>query len=106
MHDDAVLYYNLDKQGESIDGYNSDYQYFLTEPADKEEVLSQRHITAGFSILLPVTKSTDELDKILNEGYWEAFDNGELDEDGAPSDDKYFIDEQDRFERIGKYLEI
>ena len=23
-----------------------------------------------------------------------------------PDDDKYYIDEQDRFERIGKYLEI
>ena len=106
LHDDDVLYYNLDKQGESLDGYNSDYQYFLTEPADKEEVLSQRHIPESFSIILPATKNTDGLNKILNEGYWEAFDNNELDENGVPGEDKYFIDEQDRFERIGKYLEI
>lgn len=106
LHDGDVLYYNLDKQGESLDGYNSDYQYFLTEPADKEEVLSQRHIPESFSLILPVTKNTDDLNQILNEGYWEAFDNDELDEDGVPGDDKYFIDEQDRFERIGKYLEI
>jgi hypothetical protein len=106
LHDDDVLYYNLDNQGESVDGYNSDYQYFLTEPADKEEVLSQRHTPQSFSSILPPTKSIDSLNKILNEGYWGALDNNELDEDGVPSDDKYFIDEQDRFERIGKYLEI
>jgi hypothetical protein len=106
LHDDDVLYYNLDKQGESLDGYNSNYQYFLTEPADKEEVLSQRHTPESFSNILPATKNTAALNEILNEGYWEAFDNDELDEDGVPNDDKYFIDEQDRFERAGKYLEI
>ncbi|MCF1716848.1 hypothetical protein L0U88_19555 [Flavihumibacter sp. RY-1] len=106
FHDDDVLYYNLDNGGESIDGYNSNYQYFLTEPADKEEVLSQRHTPESFSNILPVAKKVDVLNNILNEGYWHAYDNGDLDEDGVPSDDKYFIDEQERFERVGKYLEI
>lgn len=106
LHDDDVLYYNLDKDGESLDGYNSDYQYFLTEPADKEEVLSQRHSPESFSNILPVIKNVEGLNRILNEGYWSAFDNGDLDKEGVPADDKYFIDEQDRFERVGKYLEI
>ena len=63
-------------------------------------------LTNTLSKQLPATKGPDGLNKILNEGYWEAFDNNELDENGVPDDDKYYIDEQDRFERIGKYLEI
>jgi hypothetical protein len=106
LHDDDVLYYNLDKDGESLDGYNSDYQYFLTEPADKEEVLSQRHTPEIFSNILPPTKNVEDLNKILSEGYWSAFDNDDLDVNGVPDDDKYFVDEQDRFERVGRYLEI
>ncbi len=106
FHDDDVLYYNLDKDGQSLDGYNSNYQYFFTEPADKEEILSQRHTPETFSSVLPATKNVEGLNKILNEGYWSAFDNDSLDEDGVPVDDKYFIDEQDRFEKVGKYLEI
>jgi len=42
FHDGDVLYYNLDNRGNSLDGYNSDYQYFLSQPADKEEVLEQK----------------------------------------------------------------
>ena len=106
FHDDDVLYYNLDKDGQSLDGYNSNFQYFFTEPADKEEILSQRHTPETFSSILPTTKNVEGLNKILNEGYWSAFDNDDLDEDGVPIDDKYFLDEQDRFERVGKYLEI
>ena len=106
LHDDDVLLYNLDKEGNSLDGYNSDYQYFLTEPANREEVISQRHIPEVFADLLSGTKTTEQLNAILNEGYWTAFDNNDLDEDGVPDDDKYFIDEQERFERVGKYLEI
>ena len=106
LHDGDILLFNLDKEGNSIDGYNSNYQYFLTEPADKEEVISQRHLPDAFVELLPPTKTSEQLNSILNEGYWIAFDNNHLDEDGVPNDDKYFIDEQDRLERVGKYLEI
>jgi hypothetical protein len=104
LHDDDILLYNLDTEGNSIDGYNSNYQYFLTGPADREEIISQRHLPEVFAALLP--ERTEQLNSILNEGYWNAFDNNDLDEDGVPNDDKYFIDEQDRFERIGKLLEI
>jgi hypothetical protein len=106
LHDGDFLYYNLHKAGESLDGYNSDYQYFLTEPADRNEVLTQRHTPESFASILPAAKKVEGLNEILNEGYWAAFDNGDLDDEGVPNDDKYFIDEEDRFVRIGKYLEI
>jgi hypothetical protein len=106
LHDDDVLFYNLDKQGESIDGYNSNCQYFLTEKIVRAEILAQRHTPQAFQFIMPVTKNIDGLNEILNEGYWSAFDNGDLDEDGVPNDDKYFIDEEERFVRVGKYLEI
>jgi hypothetical protein len=86
--------------------YNSDYQYYLTEPAEKDEVISQRHIPETFADILPELTTSDELNSILNEGYWNVFDNNDLDEDGVTNDGKYFIDEQDRLERIGKLLEI
>ncbi len=106
FHDDDVLLYNLEKDGESLDGYNSDYQYFLTEPADKEEILSQRHTPEAFEALIPLDKNIGTLNAILNEGYWDAFDNNDLDEEGIPNDEKYYIDEQERFVRVGKYIEI
>lgn len=107
LHDDDVLYYNFEKQGQSLDGYSSDFQYFETRPIDKDELISQRHTPEFFSGVLPATKNTDSLNSILNEGMWDAFDKNDLDEDGVPNDDdKYFVDELDRFERIGRYLEI
>jgi hypothetical protein len=106
LHDEDVLYYNLDNKGNSLDGYNSNYQYFLDEPATRQEIISQRQDTKQFSVVLPAGKDINLLNSILCEGYWNAFDNNDLDEDGVPNDDKYFIDELDRFERVGKYLEI
>ncbi|TCC91551.1 hypothetical protein EZ428_07240 [Pedobacter frigiditerrae] len=106
FHDDDALIYNLENMGNSIDGYNSNYQYFLNQPASRQEIISQRHEPKSFSSILPYGKNSDSLDSILNEGYWDAFDNNDLDEEGVPNDDKYFIDELDRFERVGKYLEI
>ena len=107
LHDSDVLYYNLANRGQSLDGYNSDCQYFLSEPADKAETLDQRHEPSTFEPLLRRGKTAKGLNAILNEGYWAAFDNGDLDEDGVPiEDDKYMIDEHERFGKLGKYLEI
>jgi hypothetical protein len=106
LHDDDVLYYNLDKKGESLDGYNSNFQYFLTEPARTADILSQRHAPQRFLDILPVPKKAEALNEILNEGYWNAFDCGDLDEEGVPNEDNYFVDEEDRFLRVGKFLEI
>jgi hypothetical protein len=56
--------------------------------------------------VLPPGKNVHELNRILNEGYWDAFDNNDLDEEGMPNSEKYDVDEEERFIRIGKYLEI
>ncbi len=106
LHDGGVLFYNLEQNGKPIDGYSSDLQFFLDEPMSKKEVIEQRHAPKPFAEFLPVSKTTEQLNALLNEGYWAAFDNNDLDEDGCPNDDKYFIDEEDRLKRIGKYLEI
>lgn len=107
LHDSDVLYYNLEKQGESLDGYNSDYQYFLSEPASRAEILGQRHHPNAFAGLLPKEKAVEGLNALLNEGYWDAFDNNDLDADGIPiEDEKYFVVEHERFEDLGKYLEF
>lgn len=106
LHDNDVLIYNLEHKGNSLDGYNSNYQYFLDEPASKKEIISQRHDVGQFLDLLPSNKNIESLNIILNEGFWDAFDNDDLDEDGLPNDDKYLINELDRLEKIGKYLEI
>jgi len=106
LHDGDVLYYNLEYKGEPLDGYSSDLQYFLEEPALAEEITSQRHNPIHFKEILPSTKTVEGFNSILNEGYWNAFDNNDLDEDGIPNDDKYFVDEEDRFVRIGLYLEL
>ena len=38
---------------------------------------------------------------------WSALDNNDPGDDGCPTDDdKYYVDEQDRFVRVGKYLEM
>lgn len=107
LHDSDILYYNLEKQGESLDGYNSDYQYFLSEPARRAEILGQRHNPNAFAELLPQGKTVKGLNTLLNEGYWDAFDNNDLDADGVPiENEKYFVDEHERFEKLGKYLEL
>ena len=105
LHDSDVLLYNLDKEGLALDGYNSDYQYFLDAPAEVNDILSQRHSSQSFGGVLPESKNIDQLNAILNEGYWNAFDNNSLDTDGVPTDE-YSVNEEEKFERVGKYLEI
>ncbi|MBT1705184.1 hypothetical protein [Chryseosolibacter indicus] len=106
LHDDDVLYYNLDHNGKSLDGYNSNVQYFLNDPLPRKEVMEQRHDVQRFSGILPEQKNIKELSNILDRGYWQAFDNNDLDEDGTPNDDKYEVIEEDRLKELGQYLEI
>ncbi len=106
LHDDDVLYYNLDCNGESLDGYNSNLQFFENEPLDKKEILSQRHDPTKFSSILPKSKSIGGLAEILDRGYWQAFDNNDLDMDGVPNDEKYETVEEDRLNELERYLEI
>ena len=53
LHDHDVLYYHVDAHGESLDGYNSFYQFFLDGAASKQEILSQRHNPRVFTAVLP-----------------------------------------------------
>jgi hypothetical protein len=87
-----------------LDGYNSMPQYFENEPLPKNEIISQRHDTKKFLQILPDKKTVDGLTEILDRGYWQAFDNNDL--DGIPNDEKYEIIEEDRLKEIGRYLEI
>ena len=106
LHDDDVLLYNLEHMGMSVDGYNSNVQYFENEPLSKTAIIAQRHEPEKFFEILPPNKSSDGLNEILNRGYWQAFDNDDLDADGIPNDDKYDAIEEDRLTEIAKYLEI
>jgi len=106
LHDDDVLFYNLEYNGESLDGYNSMPQYFENDPLAKNEIISQRHDTRKFSQILPNNKTIHGLTEILDRGYWQAFANNDLDKDGIPNDEKYDINEEDRLKDMGRYLEI
>lgn len=106
LHDDDVLYYNLDYNSESLDGYNSNVQYFENDRLSKNEVISQRHDTTPFFKILPANKNLEDLNRILDRGYWLAFDNNDLDKDGVPNDERYDVIEEDRLNEIGMYLEI
>lgn len=106
LHDGDVVYYNLEHGGQSLDGYQSDCQYFLEEKAGPEYIIGQRHDPRHFAAILPTGKTVQGLNEILDQGYWNAFDNKDLDEEGTPNDDKYYIDEESRLVDIGMYLEI
>lgn len=106
LHDSDVFFYNLNNKGQLLDGYNSDYQYFLTDPAKEKELIEQRHKPRAFNPILPKGKNVEELNQMLNRGYWNAVDNSDLDDEGCPKGDKYFIDEEERAIEVGKYLEI
>jgi hypothetical protein len=105
LHDGDVLLYNLDRNGISLDGYNSNVQYFESDVLPESEIISQRHDVQHFATLLPNNKGAEELTEILDQGYWQAFDNDDLDDDGIPFEE-YDIVEEDRLKEIGKYLEI
>jgi len=106
LHDDDVIFYNLEHKGESMDGYNSNVQYFENEPLNRSEIINQRHDAAKFLELLPPDKSIEGLNEILNRGYWQAFDNNDIDMDGIPKGENYDVDEEQRLKEIGRYLEI
>jgi hypothetical protein len=105
LHDDDVLLYNIDERGKSVDGYSSNPQYFLDEPMEISEIEAQKHDPRKFRSVLPFGKSTAPLENILNQGYWNAYEKNELDEDGLPNED-VFVDEQERMILLGKYLEV
>ncbi len=106
VHDDDVLFYNLDHGGRSLDGYNSNPQYFEEERLAPDAVEEQRHQPEAFAPLLPQGVSLEQLEAVLNRGWWNAHDNSGLDEDGVPIDDDDFVDEGDRMQELGALLQL
>jgi hypothetical protein len=107
LHDDDVFYYNLEHNGESLDGYNSLPPYFEQEPLAATAVEEQRHYPEAFQPLLPPACSLQELEDLLNRGFWHAYKHGELDEDGLPIDEEGgLVDEEARMTAFGTMLQL
>lgn len=107
VHDDDLFFYNLDCAGKSLDGYNSCPQYFEQERLPDAQIEEQRHTPEPFQPLLPAHRSLDELRSLLNRGWWNAYDSGNLDENGvARGDDDDFGFEGERMTAFGTLLQL
>ena len=107
VHDDDILFYNLYREGEALDGYNSSPQYFEQAPLSEEQIRSQRHDPSAFSPLLPEGTTLDQLRAILDKGWWTAHDAGRLDESGlAPDDEPAFPGEEERMVALANLLQL
>jgi hypothetical protein len=107
VHDDDLFFYNLDRAGKSLDGYNSCPQYFEQERLPDAQIEEQRHTAEPFEPLLPPGRSLDELRTLLNRGWWSAYDSGDLDENGvAQGDDDGFVFEGERMTAFGTLLQL
>lgn len=106
VHDDDVLFYNLEHRGQSLDGYNSNPQYFENDPLSEEFIASQRHTPEAFTPILPRSVTVAELRALLDRGWWRAHDEGRLDEHGVPVDDEDLLDEGDRMTELGTLLQL
>jgi hypothetical protein len=107
VHDDDLFFYNLDRDGRTLDGYNSCPQYFEQERLPDEKIDEQRHNPEPFQPLLPSGRSVGELRALLKRGWWTAFDSGSLDENGvALGDIDSFVFEGDRMTAFGTLLQL
>jgi len=107
VHDDDVLYYNLYRDGEDLDGYNSNPQYFESAKLAERAIAEQRHDPQPFEPLLPDGVSVPDLRAILDRGWWAACNAGHLDSDGVqPYDGPRFVFEGDRMIAIGNLLQL
>jgi len=106
VHDDDLLLYNLDRDGEALDGYNSCPQYFEKERLSNAEIEDQRHTPEVFRPFLESDAALDEVRELLDRGYWRAYDEGRLDADGVASDVFPFDSEGDRMTELGTLLGI
>jgi hypothetical protein len=109
VHDDDVLYYNLDRGDEALDGYNSCPQYFEKERLPEQEIKSQRHTPEAFAPLLADDEALARLRELLDRGWWRAYDAGQLDEDGIPPGDDNafpFDTEADRMAQVAQIVGI
>jgi hypothetical protein len=107
VHDDDVLYYNLCQNGRDLDGYNSNPQYFEIQRLTRESILKQKHDPRSFAPLLPEGVSLAELEELLNRGWWSAFNEDRLDENGIEtSDEQAFLFEGERMTAMGNLLQL
>jgi len=107
VHDDDILFYNLYRAGEALDGYNSSPQYFEQEPLSEEQIRSQHHDSFALAPLLPEGTTLDQLQAILDKGWWAAHDAGRLDESGlAPDDEAAFAGEEERMVALANLLQL
>lgn len=108
VHDDDVMFYNLDFDSTPQDGYISNPQYFEQDRISEEDVESQRHTPEPFDPLLPKGRTLTELLEILNAGWWNAHDSGRLDADGVMNDEDYdacaYQSEDERMTAFGNLL--
>jgi hypothetical protein len=105
--DDDLFLYNLDRDGKSLDGYNSCPQYFEQERLTDAQIKEQRHTPEPFQPLLPAGHSLGELRDLLNSGWWSAYNSGTLDENGVvQGDDDAFVFESERMTGFGTLLQL
>jgi hypothetical protein len=107
VHDDDLFFYNLDRDGGSLDGYNSCPQYFEQTQLPDEKIEEQRHRPEPFQPILPAGRSLDELLALLNRGWWNAYDSGNLDENGVAQRDRDgSVFEVERMTAFGNLLHL
>lgn len=107
VHDDDVLFYNLCRNGNDLDGYNSNPQYFEKERLPDDKILEQHHDPQSFRELLPEGVSLDDFLEILDRGWWSAYNGGRLDADGVTAaDEPGFVFEGERMIEIGNLLQL
>jgi hypothetical protein len=106
VHDDDILFYNLYHKGDSLDGYNSNPQYFENERLSDDSIRAQRHDPSAFIPILPKGVSSDHLQALLDSGWWSAYNSGRLDKHGMPLDDTGFVFEGERMIEFGNLLQL
>ena len=106
LHEEGVLYYNLDYRGTPRDGYCSNPRHFADHNLTDEEALNQRHQPKAFTPLLPKHIKIEKLMELLNTGWWQAYDDKKLDETGEPLDEHALMDEEERLAIFGGLLQL
>jgi hypothetical protein len=107
VHDDDLLFYTLDRNGTTLDKYNSNPQYFDVERLSVAQIEPQRHRLEPFAQILPDGCSLDDVRALLNRGWWDAYNSEALDEHGTPRDGDYgFVFEGERMTALGTLLQL
>jgi hypothetical protein len=111
VHDGDVFYYYLDEGGSRLDHYDSEPMYFNfnQEPLAESQVEARRHHPEPFAPLLPAGVALDSLVALLDSGWWQAHDKGELDAHGLMTYEAFAADNlpaDDRMAAFGKLLQL